>query len=256
MIHRRIFLAGAAGLAAARLAGEDAPPKAQYFELRFYHLQPGEGRRMHEWAAQRLLPLMKKHNFGPAGFFHVVVGPQMALVVLLSYSSLAEREAAWQRLTSDPEWAKAVEALESSAEPPFERADSTLLRALPYSPLLVVSPAAKKPRRLFELRIYELLSERQLRGFHRFFSNHVVGFFHKHGLGQVFYGEGVIGSGLPNLTYMLVFETWADHEKAWATFSADPDRVKLFEAAIKELGPRGRNLTNMLLHPTAYSPIQ
>lgn len=259
-MHRRKFLAGTAALAAARLAGQEpAPPtaKSQYFELRFYRFKQGDqGRRLNEWASQRLLPMMKKHNFGPAGFFTVVVGPTPTLVGLLSYPGMAEREAAWRRLGSDPDWTKAVEALEAGEEPPFERADSLLLRATPYSPEPGVSAEPRKPPRYFELRIYESPTERQLRALNRRFANHTTGFFSKYGIGQVFYGECVIGSGMPNLTYMTVTDTLADREKAWGAFGADPEWGKAREASIKESGQIVSRITSMLMRPTVYSPIQ
>lgn len=258
-MRRRRFLTGTAGLAAAHLAGEQTPrpPLTPYFELRFYHFNIGDqGRRLNDWTAERLLPLMTKHHFRPPGFFNVVVGPTPTLIGLLSYPSLADREAAWRRLTADPEWGKSVDALESAAEPPFERADSMLLRATPYSPQLALPSEPQKPARYFELRIYESDTERRLRALHRRFADHTVTLFRKHGLGQVFYGQGVVGGNMPHLTYMLVFDTWADREKAWAAFGADPDWIKARDASVKESGQIVSRITNMILRPTAYSAIQ
>jgi len=42
--------------------------------------------------------------------------------------------------------------------------------------------------------------------------------FTKAGVEQVFYSETLIGSRLPNLTYMLAFDNLADRDKKWARF--------------------------------------
>ncbi len=255
-MDRREFLAGAAALAATATQATGQPAKSQYFELRYYRFNQGDqGRRLNDFASKAMLPLMKKNGFGPTGFFNVVIGPTPMMIGLLSYASMAEREAAWKRLGSDPDFGKAVDALEADALPPFERAESVLLRAAPYSPEPQVFVEAKRPARYFELRTYESDTEKRLRALHARFQDHTVKLFAKHGLGQVFYGEAVIGSGMPCLTYMLVFETWAAREKAWADFGADPDWTKAREASLKD-GQVVSRITSWLMRPTAYSPIQ
>ena len=48
----------------------------------------------------------------------------------------------------------------------------------------------------------------------------------------------------------------AERDKAWAAFRADPDWVKARDASIKESGQIVSKITNYILRPTAYSPIQ
>ena len=130
-----------------------------------------------------------------------------------------------------------------------------LLRAAPYSPEPVVSAEPKRPARYFELRTYESDTEKRLRALNNRFGDHTLKLFSKHGMGQVFYGDAVIGSGMPSLTYMLVFDTWAAREKAWADFGADPDWVKARDASAAD-GQVVSRITSWLLRPTGYSPIQ
>jgi len=47
------------------------------------------------------------------------------------------------------------------------------------------------------------------------------------GLAWMFFGETLIGTKMPNLTYLLVFDDMAAREKNWATFRADPEWKKL-----------------------------
>ena len=57
------------------------------------------------------------------------------------------------------------------------------------------------------------------------------------------------------LTYILAFDGMAQCEKAWAAFRADPERAKAFAETEKE-GPLVIRVTNTIMRPTAYSPMQ
>ncbi len=79
--------------------------------------------------------------------------------------------------------------------------------------------------------------------------------FTKAGAEQVFYGDTLIGTRLPNLTYMLAFASLADRDKSWAAFRGSDEWKALssqpryaFEAIVS-------NITNLILTPTAYSQI-
>lgn len=69
----------------------------------------------------------------------------------------------------------------------------------------------------------------------------------------VFFGEALIGTRLPNLTYMLGFEDMPASKKAWGRFLGEPAWKKLSkDPAYKDTVSR---ITNMFLRPTAYSQI-
>ena len=51
--------------------------------------------------------------------------------------------------------------------------------------------------------------------------------FRRVGLTPVFFGETMIGTKLPCLTYMLVFENMAAHDANWGKFDGDPEWKKL-----------------------------
>jgi hypothetical protein len=79
--------------------------------------------------------------------------------------------------------------------------------------------------------------------------------FRRTGLKPVFFGETVIGAKLPNLTYMLVFDDMAAHDKNWAAFGADPGWKKLSTTPGYTNPEILTNITNVFLRPTAYSQI-
>ncbi len=69
----------------------------------------------------------------------------------------------------------------------------------------------------------------------------------------VFFGQSLVGSKLPNLTYLLAFDDPAAQKTAWDAFRADPARLKLKEdAAYKDTVS---TITNLILKPTAASQI-
>jgi hypothetical protein len=79
--------------------------------------------------------------------------------------------------------------------------------------------------------------------------------FRKTGLNPVFFGQALIGPGMPNLTYMLAFDDMEQQKKAWDTFRTDPDWLTI--RAIPEYSDKRIlcGITNILLRPAACSQI-
>jgi hypothetical protein len=71
----------------------------------------------------------------------------------------------------------------------------------------------------------------------------------------VFFGETLIGSNLPNLTYMLVHQNMAAREKNWGAFGSDPEWRKLSAMPGYTDGEIVSNISNLFLRPAAYSQI-
>ena len=82
-----------------------------------------------------------------------------------------------------------------------------------------------------------------------------IAIFRRVGLNPVFFGRNVLGTGLPSLTYMVVFADAAAREKAWAAFGADPDWLKLRATAGYANAEVLTNITSQLLRPAAFSQI-
>lgn len=263
-MKRRAFLAGA-GAAGVGLGGMvEAEAQAQaggqarpYYEFRFHRMTQGDRpRRLHEFFRQHVLPLIQKHKLGPAGFFDVALGPDTpAVVSMLTFSSLAEREEIGPRVMTDPDFQKALAELESAAEPPIIGIDSFLIRATPYSPPVAAAAAEQKPR-LLELRIYHSPTQRQLAALHERFGGPEIKIFHRTGVHPVLYGDMVIGRDMPNLVYLTPFENLAAREKAWAAFGADPEWQKVREESIKKSGQIVSNVSVIMLRAAPYSPIR
>ena len=73
------------------------------------------------------------------------------------------------------------------------------------------------------------------------------------GLGPIFYGQALIGPGLPHLTYMLSAEDSDAHKKHWEAFGKHPVWNKLKNDP--QYADTVSKITNHFLVPTSYSQI-
>jgi len=230
---------------------------SSYFEFAFMRLQSGsQVSRLQDWLEKRAMPLFQKAGFGAMGFFNMDVSAYSPAVLgIYSYASLAAMETTWERLHADPEFARALADSEKD-DPAVYRLDAMLLRATPFSPPWVPTPADGPAHKVFELRIYESPTHRQLRYLHDRFAGGEIDVFHKSGIYPVLYADTVFGPNRPNMAYLIPFESEAHREQCWAAFRNNPDWVKIRDASIQHGGEIVRNITNMLLMPTKFSMIK
>ena len=71
----------------------------------------------------------------------------------------------------------------------------------------------------------------------------------------VFFGAALVGTRMPQLTYMLSFANLTELEKSWAAFGSDPDWKKLSSDPKYSFEPTVSNITNLVLSPLAASQI-
>jgi len=80
-----------------------------------------------------------------------------------------------------------------------------------------------------------------------------IAIFRHTGLDPVFFGQSLVGTRLPNLTYMLGFDDMDSKEKSWDRFRNDPGWKKLkAEPYYKDTVSK---VTNILLRPALCSQI-
>jgi hypothetical protein len=247
------ILAGQASTVAGRAEASPAP----LFEFATLRLQMGgQVRRCLEWLEKHAMPLFQKHRFGPVGFFTVDVGPHIPSVLgIFTYPSFAAQEAAWASLHADTDWAASFAELEKD-EPAFYRGDSILLGATPFSPPLKAAAPGDPTHKVFELRIYEAPTRRQLEYLHERFAGGEIDLFHKSGIHPLLYADTIIGPNKPNMAYLIPFESEAHREKAWSAFRENPDWQRLRDESIRRGGEIVRNITNMLLVPASFSMVR
>ena len=256
----------AAGAAATALQGSSsgrAPERVgEYYELRRYRLRRGPGQALVDtYLRTAAVPAWQRAGAGPVGVFSVMIGQDNpSFYVLLVHKNLDACASLPERLAGDTEYEKAAApylGAEATA-PAFVRMDASLMRSFDAIPKLELpfggGENARRPR-IFELRTYESHSEKAAKKKIEMFNRGEIAIFRRAGLMPVFFGETLIGAGMPNLTYMLVYEDMAARDKQWSAFAADPEWKKLSTTPGYTDPEIVSSISNVYLRPTAYSQI-
>ena len=235
-----------AGLNCAQAQGGGAPGSSgdtgrEYYELRAYHLKSGADRALLDtYLGKALIPALNRLGSKPVGVFvqqertgkpaATEVNDPLAVWVLIPYPAMWKFPPTIAGLNADAEYqAAAAEYLQSpKAKPAFERIDSWLMLAFAGMPKVELPSYSRdnKPR-MFEMRTYESHSEVKALKKVDMFNAGEIQLMRDIGLGPVFYGQALIGSNLPHLTYMVSAENLEAHTKHWDTFKAHPTWDKL-----------------------------
>ena len=264
-MERRHFLAAslaASTLAATRRAAAEAPAGSgrEYFLLRRYRMVSGPQLKLTEnYFAGALLPALARMAMGPVGAFKLDFGPETPAYYLfipgLSIDALAELDL---RLALDEEFLQAAAPFwdARAAAPAFERAESWLLAAFKGWPRATPpASSATKSKRIFQLRTYESPSNGEHMRKVEMFHSGEFEIFAAAGFHPVFFGDTLIGSRLPSLTYMLSFGDLAELDAKWNVFRNDPAWKKLSSDPRFAFDPIVSNISNLVISPLDCSAI-
>jgi len=253
-VKTAVVSAAAAAFNSSSSAAEPAAASVahEFYELRLYHLRQGAmQKRFDEFLRNAGVPALNRVGVSAVGIFNVMFGPDSPTVyVLLPHKDLGSFATLNERLSRDEEYVKSDGVNAPSNDPLYVRMESSLMVSFDGLPHLV---APEKKGRIFELRTYESHSKKANKKKIEMFNQGEIAIFKRTGLTPVFFGETLIGSKMPNLTYMLTFADMAEREKNWATFIADPEWKKM--NSIPEYATAVSNISNIFLRPTAYSQI-
>jgi hypothetical protein len=244
-MNRRQFTGTLAGLAAAlpvRSAASDNP--AHWFLLETFQLRQGDQvMRMDDY----LKAWLPKAPAGPKLVLEAVIAPHTPqLLAIAGMANFEDLRTAQATVTSS------LTAL-GLGEPLFESLNTTILEAAAYSPEIAVQKSDKL--RYFELRTYHAPTMAQLIALHQRFAGPEVRVFHRSGIFPLFYASTLIGANMPNLTYLIPFDSLAAREKAWAAFNADPEWIKARQDSIDKSGQIVSVSDIAIYRATPYSPI-
>lgn len=253
-------LASATPLFAAEALAADAAPAREFYELRLYHLRRGPKQKLFDdFLRDAALPAMKRVGAGPVGVFNVMTGQDSPTVyVLITYKSIGELITLNERLFADVDFAKTgAEVLNApAADPTYVRVENSFMVAFDgMRQLEVPAAAAGNQPRIFELRTYESHNKKANKKKIEMFNIGEIAIFRHAGLTPVFFGETLIGTKLPNLTYMLTYESMAAKDAAWSKFGGDPEWKKLSTTPGYTDPEIVSNISNVFLRPAAYSQI-
>jgi len=213
--------------------------------------------RTADFLGKHYLPAATRLGIGPLGFFGAVIAEGSPFIlVLTSYPSAAAFVESMGKLAADHEFQRAFDEYNSNPDLNYIRMENSLLRAFDSVPAMAIPPAGKRPPRIFELRTYESNNVKAGLRKIRMFNEGEAAIFERLGMAPVFFGETIVGRKLPNLTYMLSFESMAARDKMWGAFGSDPEWQKLRAQPGYSDAEIVSNISNAILRPLDFSPIR
>lgn len=264
-MKRREFLtkslaASSLALAGAAQAQSSAPGSRDYYELRTYHLRSGpQSKLINNYVADALIPALNRLGIAPVGALRPEFGPETsALYLILPSTDLATLVTANLKLVHDDEFMKTADSFWNApiSSPAFINVESSLLLAFEGYPKLTVPPATKQhAERIFELRTYESASNRDHVRKIEMMHDGEFDIFRRAGAAQVFFGDTLIGTRMPKLTYMLSFQDLPALTASWKAFFADPAWKKLAAEPRYSFESTVSNVSDLVLRPAPYSQI-
>jgi NIPSNAP len=263
MRRRQFLTASLAATAATAVSGVPAQTTQisdrEFYQIRRYQLQSGPQGKLTADYFSVLIPALNRLGMTPVGALQLKFGPETpANYLIIPSRSVESLVTIDQQLAKDDELLKSANAFWNAPDgaPAFVRAESWLLSAFAGWPRLTVpTMTATGAKRIFQLRTYESPSMRDhVRKIEMFHSGEFE-VFKRSGAQMVFFGDTLIGSRMPSLTYMLSFEDDAQMDKDWETFGSDPQWKKLVTEPRFALEATVSNISNLVLGPLQMSQI-
>ncbi|HUV14362.1 MAG TPA: NIPSNAP family protein [Acidobacteriota bacterium] len=257
-MNRRKFMKSSAigGLAVSGAAGLPqvlAADGRDYFEIRNYEFETQEQASAFESFLEKTgVPALNRAGINPVGVFVPEEGFS-PVTILLRHKSVEALVSLTEKLVSDKQLASTDVFDAPAASPAYKRLESSLFVAFAGMPELEVP--IKGEGRVFQLRIYESPSVKTGQKKIEMFNRGEIEIFRKTGLHPVFFGEALVGSKMPNLTYMLSFRSREEQKVNWKQFVSSPEWKEL--SAIPEYADKKilSDITNLLLKPSPSSQI-
>ncbi|RIK79343.1 MAG: hypothetical protein DCC67_10665 [Planctomycetota bacterium] len=279
MQRRQFIQASIGGAAAVGAASDVARAQAnggerEVYEWRTYRFdeaaQPVEGQErvfakrpreyfevkhalLHKYLQDAALPAWKRMGLGPVGVF-TETGPEAgpSIHVLITYPHAAAVTTAREQLEQDAEYQQAAADYRQAKrdDPAFVQIESWLLLAFAAAPKITLP---QQGPRVLELRTYANHNEATARRKIDMFNEGEIGIFPECGFQNVFFGEALIGGGLPCLKYMLAAPSLEANAAGWKRFIASPKFAAMRDnPRYADTEPK---ITRQYLEPAAYSQV-
>jgi hypothetical protein len=248
----------AAPKAAKAKKAKPAAAKQEFYELRVYRIESAEKQKIvSTYLEKALLPALKRMSLNNVGVFTVMDSTEdFSIYVLITYPKLHVFARVNDKLGSDKAYKKAAADYFSlgKKDPAFTRIESRLMKAFAGIPTMEKPAQTKaKSQRMFEVRIYESHNEYKARMKVDMFNTGEIQVMRDTKLAPVFFGETLIGSDVPNLTYMLSASDMDSHKEHWKAFLDHPEwnRMKTLPIYADTVS----KITKTFLVPTKYSQL-
>ena len=200
----------------------------QVIELRTYTLTSKAAEaKLDAYLESALIPALVRQGLGPLGALdQAEEGDETQVVLLIAGPDTEAVTGAAAKLAADDQYQQAAkEYLETPVKKPVvKRISSELLLSFDCWPKVTVSDLKKESKpRLFEMRVYESPTEHRGELKVEMFNNGEVPIFLDCDITPVFMGQALVGSLMPNLTYMTVYPNDEARQAAWQAFRVHPD---------------------------------
>jgi hypothetical protein len=228
-----------------------------FFELRIYHFANAEQQTITEdFLQHRYIDFLHKSGIKDVGVFKPLgddTASNKKLYLLIPYASLKQFDEIKSKMP-EPFIEKGKAFVNATHDKPaFTRIEAMLLKAFTHMPQMEKpSLSSLREERVYELRSYESPSERIFQNkVHMFNEGGEITLFKRLGFNAVFYSEALIGNRLPNLVYMVTFNSMKEREEHWKAFGADAEWKRL--SALPQYQNNVSKIDNYFLRPTSYS---
>jgi hypothetical protein len=230
----------------------------EYLEFIKFTLHVGQKKNLvRDFYKDAAIPALNRCGLDRIGVFNIKHGPNdPSLIVLIPHPTFSSVLETPSKLIEDKQYLDAgAEFLNKPlSDAAYVRMQKSLLVAFKNMPKVEAPIDLLGKSRIFQLRIYESHSQLYAkRKIDMFNEGGEIALFRKTGLQPVFFGETVFGPKMPNLTYMLAFESISAKDNAWSAFSNHPEWDKL--KAKSEYKDTVSNITDLILRPESCSQI-
>ena len=236
--------------------------KQSYIELRTYTCSSAEKRdALMGILDKALIPALNRQGATKVGVYtssaQLNKGKEeydKVLYTLSVYPTLEAFAASENKLLADKEYMQAIEGITSAPmkDPLYDSCRSVLLCTFKACPDVV--QVAKSPDRIMQLRIYNSYNiERNARKISMFEDGGEIQLFRDAGMPPVFFGHALSGDWLPNLTYMLSFDSEEHQKKAWDKFINCEGWKKLKADPLYK--DTANKITNIILKPSPNAQL-
>jgi hypothetical protein len=229
-----------------------------FYQLKIYHFKTdAQEARTDNYLQSAYLPALHRAGIKNVGVFKPVASDTLGkrIYIFIPYKTFEQIKKVDMALIADQQYLADgkdfIDALYNDA--PYTRLETILLGAFPKMLYAGVPQlTSKKADRIYELRSYESATEKQnINKVKMFNDGDEVALFKRLGFNAVFYSEVLAGSHMPNLMYMITFNSMADHDRLWKAFGNDPYWKEL--SAKAEYQNNVSHVDATFLHPTDYS---
>ncbi len=198
------------------------------------------------------IPAFNRLGVAPVGVFKYADDSKNDLYVLVPHQTMKSVLQTHTKWLADSVVKTQIDVVDSpKKDPVYKRIESSLLLGFDTCPKVEVPTFVDT--RVFQLRIYESHNPMKAKRKVEMFNSGEIAVFRETGLDPVFFGESLIGSKMPNLTYMVGFDNPEAQKKAWDAFRVHPKWKEMSsDPYYKETVS---NITNIVLKPAKGSQI-